>query len=66
MKHNFIILFQKTVLDSIRKFELIFDWELAVNPTCTGGGGLLGPRRYTFTDKKRCTCRIFLKFDDFS
>ena len=31
-----------------------------------GGGGLLGPRPYTFTDKKKCTCRIFLKFYDFS
>ena len=30
VKHNFIILFQKTVLDPIGKFELIFDWELAV------------------------------------
>ena len=30
MKHNFIILFQKTVLDPIGKFKLIFDWELAV------------------------------------
>ena len=30
VKHNFIILFQKTVLDPIGKLELIFDWELAV------------------------------------
>ena len=30
VKHNFIILFQKTVLDPIGKFKLIFDWELAV------------------------------------
>ena len=30
MKHNFIILFQKTVLDPIGKLELIFYWELAV------------------------------------
>ena len=30
VKHTFIILFQKTVLDPIGKLELIFDWELAV------------------------------------
>ena len=30
VKHNFIILFQKTVLDPIGKLELIFYWELAV------------------------------------